>query len=849
MSSHLGGKRNIRISLNLKVLVGALLGTGTTTLFAGIEAVVVSGDTGSTSLTSISAPPVLTNGGRILFQGSYVPAPAEPEVSAIFSAEDGSWQPVVKVGDPISETTDVLSRIGSGFIATESGYLAFHGAANDPGLGDANSIFRAYENELTEIARVGESAPGDTNTFHALDMPDMNQAGTILFSARFEPNPMVGPIPVPADNMLVRSDGTSMDIVARRGQIVTDDGLRFDRGSSLSPLSTTTFSTGAGIDDAGDIVFWSSLCPWQEVFAGVFQRCSNTSSEGVFAVDGDGVHELVRPRPAPDGNGNLIDIAQTSSISPYKHIFMNENGGIAFYAEMSGTAGGLGDNTGIYAGDHSELFKVVRKGDASPDGNGIFSSFSDLVRMNDAGQVAFSATLTDTDSGQNETGLFAWNAGELLQYARSGMELRRAGTLSASSHPWFQLNQAGQASFTSNVVEPGGQTRRGLFIADDRELLEIVRVGDDLAGAHVASLIEVNVTTNYRRSMAINDHAQVVFAAALDDGRQGVFLYTPILNWRGPSGETWETSDNWTFAIPPSSVHRIAIDRSDDILVNGPADNVTVKSLSLGSERCNACILALQGSGSITALEYIAIRNGGILDLGNGSAITQELAIEQGGELSGNGMIEADIANQGGIVAPGNSAGRIDIDGSFTALPTSELVIELGGLAPASAHDQITVTGDAELSGKLTVRLIDDYLPQLGDRFDVLIASSITGTFSDSDLPPLSDETEWGIDYGSSTVALSVVEREIVDEDTPPAEQGDGPDENDGETGGQSNSGTSGGGGTISLPDLWYFASLIVGIALLRLRRRGSTPASYAEQRTFRYRGSPLISRKPLDSN
>jgi hypothetical protein len=67
------------------------------------------------------------------------------------------------------------------------------------------------------------------------------------------------------------------------------------------------------------------------------------------------------------------------------------------------------------------------------------------------------------------------------------------------------------------------------------------------------------------------------------------------------------------------------------------------------------------------------------------------------------------------------------------------------------------VTGDATLAGILDVDLVDDFTPQAGDGFEILTAGVLSGEFVSLDLPSLSPQLDWQIDYGDSSVRLSVV--------------------------------------------------------------------------------------------
>ncbi|MBX3744947.1 MAG: hypothetical protein KF833_06520 [Verrucomicrobiae bacterium] len=70
--------------------------------------------------------------------------------------------------------------------------------------------------------------------------------------------------------------------------------------------------------------------------------------------------------PIPDGTGRFAQF-----LSPT----LNDLGKVAFFATLDGTTS-PGDNEGIYLGDTNALVQIVREGQAAPDGNGFFGTFS-----------------------------------------------------------------------------------------------------------------------------------------------------------------------------------------------------------------------------------------------------------------------------------------------------------------------------------------------------------------------------------------------------------------------------------------------------------------------------------------
>jgi len=130
------------------------------------------------------------------------------------------------------------------------------------------------------------------------------------------------------------------------------------------------------------------------------------------------------------------------------------------------------------------------------------------------------------------------------------------------------------------------------------------------------------------------------------------------------------------------------------------------------------------------------------------------------GTVAGNATLFGQVSNAAASLAPGASAGTLQVQGTLAQGAEASLDIELAGTGPAgSDYDSLTVGGPATLGGTLNVSLINEYVPALGDGFTLVSATSLSGSFSVEDLPDLSAQgLAWEVSYGSSdSVVLSVV--------------------------------------------------------------------------------------------
>ena len=55
--------------------------------------------------------------------------------------------------------------------------------------------------------------------------------------------------------------------------------------------------------------------------------------------------------------------------------------------------------------------------------------------------------------------------------------------------------------------------------------------------------------------------------------------------------------------------------------------------------------------------------------------------------------------------------------------------VRIGGLTPVVGFDKYTVTSAATLDGSLSINLVNGYLPNIGDTFEIMTFASRNGTF------------------------------------------------------------------------------------------------------------------------
>jgi autotransporter-associated beta strand protein len=97
--------------------------------------------------------------------------------------------------------------------------------------------------------------------------------------------------------------------------------------------------------------------------------------------------------------------------------------------------------------------------------------------------------------------------------------------------------------------------------------------------------------------------------------------------------------------------------------------------------------------------------------------------------LGGTGTVGAVFVSNGGTISPGNSPGILHT-GPVMWGAGSAYRAELNGPDPGNGYDQLQVSGTADLSAGPTLSLSLGFVPVAGQKFTILQADQVTGTFA-----------------------------------------------------------------------------------------------------------------------
>jgi FlaG/FlaF family flagellin (archaellin) len=184
-----------------------------------------------------------------------------------------------------------------------------------------------------------------------------------------------------------------------------------------------------------------------------------------------------------------------------------------------------------------------------------------------------------------------------------------------------------------------------------------------------------------------------------------------------------EFSGTWSLNQGNPNTRRLRVSGSGDAtfsgLISGGNNGASDLLVKDGSGR-----LILSSSGSWTNTRALDVQAGTLLVNGSMGSSTHAVNVTNGASLGGTGSIAREVSVSG-TLAPGASVGTLEITDDANLNDGSTFQIELDGTSPgdgAGFYDQLLVSGDADISGTVTLDLIlvSGFTPQADDVFYIL---------------------------------------------------------------------------------------------------------------------------------
>ncbi len=196
----------------------------------------------------------------------------------------------------------------------------------------------------------------------------------------------------------------------------------------------------------------------------------------------------------------------------------------------------------------------------------------------------------------------------------------------------------------------------------------------------------------------------------------------------GSTGRVTVTGDSseWTLllgslAIGEAGAASLRIDGGGKVV----AFRATVGSFSTGGAKVDVTAVGsvLQVLTILHVGEDKLLGGGpGQLTVSSGGTVKADtIEVGPGGKILGDGTIEGNVINMGGLIAPGFSPGTLTINGNYTQL-AGLLELEVAGLG-LGQFDQLLIHGLADFEGGIIeISFIDGFLPHAGDTFSFILA-------------------------------------------------------------------------------------------------------------------------------
>ena len=404
-------------------------------------------------------------------------------------AQGVTWQPIASVGEhapgvpgqPIAEFSALREPV-----VNDESRIAFNGRLSFLSVDDGNTdtIWTASDGALELLAREGDTAPGTTETFEIFGSePLINNVGQVLVDAI-----ITGPTES-SDGLWIGTPG-NLQLLARSG--VPTSSSHMIQFLSLSSVS---------LSDNGSAAFLAN---------------ANNNNTAIWHAEPGNVTAIaMEDSPVPTGSGLPSGTTFNSLLAPGDSPVINAGGTVAFQAIVDHAPSFIFDAT-IWTGTPGNLQLLARENAPAPGLPGIdFFLLGSEPSLNDAGQVAFNATLSDSNLSGS---IWLGRPGELRPLVKDGDSAIPgvAGVEfdSLGFGPQIRLSNSGHVAFVSDLVGSNVdfESSTGIFIASDEGVELVARAGDAATGMAAGTVFEGFDT------LSINSSGRVAFTAYVSGG-------------------------------------------------------------------------------------------------------------------------------------------------------------------------------------------------------------------------------------------------------------------------------------------------------------------------------------------
>gem|GEM_PF-5919863 len=582
---------------------------------------------------------------------------------------------------------------------------------------------------------------GDVSTFN-------NQAGAILRKSNSTGTTTFGTFVLNNDSILDIQTG-SLNLTAGNvthhlndGSILQGSGLIQLNGSNLTASGTVTdnglFQFASGVISSNAAPNWtgSGTFNWT---GGSFYGTGSTNIAANFHFNISGGADKVLARFGASNGGHQLNNSGVITWTGTGRIVAGEG------ATINNLNGGLFDC------QNDSTFDYINTGDVSTFNNQSGAIFRKSVGSGSSTFGTF--ILNNTGTLDVQTGVLDLTAGNVTHLLSNGSLLQGAGLVRLNGSNVLEsgtITDNGTFEFATGVINAAGTatwTGSGVF---------------NWTGGNFYGTGSTNVATNFHFNISGAANKVLARFGASNGGHQlnnsGVITWTgtgQIVAGEGAvinnlSGGLFDCQNDSAFAY---------INTGDVSTFNNQSGAIFRKSLSNGSTTFATFLFGNAGTIDVRS-GTLVVNNGYTQTAGstllNGGNVTAGGINMQGGTLEGAGTVTSNVTNSG-AVSPGLSPGCLTISGNYTQTASGTLRLAIGGLTACSEFDQLNVTGTATLNGTLKLNLINDFVPAVGDTFQVITYASHMGSFAAITGSYIGNGRKLQISYNPTDVRLTVI--------------------------------------------------------------------------------------------
>jgi T5SS/PEP-CTERM-associated repeat protein len=557
--------------------------------------------------------------------------------------------------------------------------------------------------------------------------------------------------------------GAQAELIIADGPNFVSNGITTLAAGGILHLGEGTLATGGFNSAPGGTIDWGS--------------------DGVLAVEGGWFSTPVSDFVV-DGSGTPIlallgtQARKQSTATSNRMVIGNTGGGFMLVAEQSdirlrtlSVASQTGSRGDVQVEDVGTLLQVSGLTEIGPSGNGDMS-VEQGARL-EAGLVFVGSTIQgiyDNNSVDRLTitgvGTTA-KLGGLEANARSIVEIKDGavvetsgvgGAGDATQPPVVRVTGAGSRITATDRVQMGST-----FSANGKSLIFVEnggRIDTKLLilgiGSHATNGTSDSELTITGAGSQVNTTDRVLFGGLRDAVGKIDILDGGVLR---AGAETFMSATIGTVATARVSGAGSRWEQTGELHVGGARD-LTSTLVDLGPGT-----LDIDAGGAVVATGAVNVMLRGTINLQSGLLESPIIRHDRGGQFNfaGGKLVVDDfygnLLQQGGTLAAGDSPGFTTVHGNYTLETGAILEVEIAGAGqPGVAFDRYVVSGFADLRGTLDVKLLDGFVPALGDSFAFMTGQAgFSGGFASTNLPTLPAGLSWQLNPGGTTVFLNVV--------------------------------------------------------------------------------------------